>query len=432
MPKRATPLSAQKVARAQPGRYYDGDGLVLLVREASKFDPAGKLKEAGKAWWLYRYTLKGKTRDLGLGRALGPNSVSLADARTAAAKTRMLVRNNIDPLAAREAEEAQRAADEAKAAAGRKTFEAVANEYIADHEASWRNPKHRQQWRNTLKEYVFPKIGSLAVAAVGTGEVTEIIKPLWSEKSETASRIRGRIETVLDYAATHGWRSGENPARWRGHLENILPKKSKVSKVEHHAALPWKQIGEFMVKLRGQAGRSALAVEFGILTAARSSEVRGARWREVDLKAAEWIVPAGRMKAEQEHRVPLSPRAVEILREVEELRRSADDLLFPGGRDGGELSDVALSKAAKNAADMDITVHGFRSTFRDWCAESTNYPRELAEKALAHTLPSAVEAAYQRGDMLEKRRRLMEDWAKFCEMPTSANGSNVTQIRAAG
>jgi integrase len=432
MPRRATPLTAQKVAKAKPGRFYDGDGLVLLVREASTFDPAGKVKEYGKAWWLYRYTLRGKTRDLGLGRALGPNSVSLADARIAAKKARDMVKAGTDPLAEREAEEARKLAAEALAAASRVTFEEMGGRYIAAHEASWRNPKHRQQWKNTLADYVYPKIGHIAVAEVGTAEVTSIIEPIWHEKPETAGRVRGRIEAILDYAKARGYRAGENPAQWRGHLDNLLPARSKVRRVEHHAALPWKQIGKFMLKLRAQQGRSARAVEFAILTAVRSNELRGCRWNEIDLKAAEWIIPAPRMKAEKDHRVPLSARAVEILKELEDLRTSPDDLVFPGGKEGGQLSDVAVSKAAKNAADIHITLHGMRSTFRDWVAEATAYPRELGEKALAHTLPDAVEAAYQRGDMFDKRRRLMRDWAKFCDKPMPASGSNVTQIRAVG
>jgi integrase len=432
MPRRATPLTAQKVARAKPGRYYDGDGLVLLVREASTFEPTGKLKEPGKAWWLYRYTMKGKTRDLGLGRAMGANSVSLAEARIEAKKARDLVKGGTDPLTAREVEEAKKQTAAALAAATAITFEDVAGKYLAAHEASWRNPKHRQQWRNTLKDYVFPKIGGLSVSSVQTGHVTLIIEPLWTEKPETASRVRGRIETILDYAKVKGWRDGENPARWRGHLDHILPKRSKVKRVEHHAALPWKQIGDLVAKLRTQNGRAARAVEFAILTAARSSEVRGARWGEIDLVGKTWTIPAERMKAGKEHRVPLSDRAIEILQELEVVRDGKAGIVFPGGREGGALSDVALSKAAKAAGSDDITVHGFRSTFRDWCAEATNYPRELAEKALAHTLPAAVEAAYQRGDMLDKRARLMDDWAKFCAKPLPANGSNVTQIRAAG
>jgi integrase len=425
-------LTAQKVAKAKPGRYYDGDGLVLLVREASTFDQAGKPKEPGKAWWLYRYTMRGKTRDLGLGRALGPNSVSLADARIGAKKARDMVKAGTDPLAEREAEEARKAAAEALAAASRKTFEEIAGEYIDAHEATWRNPKHRQQWKNTLKDYVYPKIGQVAVAEVSTAHVTSIIKPIWNDKPETASRVRGRIETILDYAKVNGFRTGENPARWRGHLDHILPARSKVRRVEHHAALAWKNIGAFVAKLRTQNGRSALAVEFAILTAARSNEVRGLRWKEIDLDAALWTAPASRMKAGLPHRVPLSARAVEILRGLEDLRKTPDDLVFPGGRGGGELSDVALSKAAKSAAGTDVTVHGFRSTFRDWCGEATNYPRELAEKALAHALASEVEAAYQRGDMIEKRARLMEDWAKFCDKPMPAPSGNVTLIRAVG
>ncbi len=413
MPKRAVPLSAQKVARVASGRYFDGDGLSLLVRDADK------------AWWVYRFTRNGRTRDIGLGRARGPNAVSLSAARAKASELRAMVLAGRDPLAEREADEAKRQAEAQVAAAAQVSFRDVADRYIKAHETSWRNPKHRQQWSNTLRDYVFPAIGAMPISAIETGDITKIIEPLWATKPETASRIRGRIEVILDYGRVMGWRDGENPARWKGHLANILPARAKVQRVKHHAALPWEKIASTVIKLRASKGIAARAVEFAILTATRSNEVRGARWEEIDLNRATWTIPGSRMKAAREHRIPLSDRALEILQEMSALGAAPSGLVFPGQRAGSPLSDVALSKAAKAASGEDITVHGFRSTFRDWIAEATGYPRELGEKALAHTLSDKVEAAYQRRDMIEKRTKLMADWAAFCERPLQEWGGNV-------
>lgn len=280
MPRHATPLSAQKVAKAKSGRYYDGDGLILLVRSAPKRDSVPRTEQdQDRAWWVYRYTLRGRTRELGIGRARGRNSVSLSDARTRAAEYRQKVKAGIDPLAEREAEEARKKAEAAKAAAAAKTFRQVAEMYVAAHEAGWRNAKHRQQWVNTLTEYAYPHLGDLPVAEIETGHVTAALEPIWRGKTETASRVR--IESVLDYAKARKWRDGENPARWRGHLDHLLPPKGRVARVEHHAALPWREMGAFMVDLRGRSGIGARALEFAILTAARSGEVRGARWDEI-------------------------------------------------------------------------------------------------------------------------------------------------------
>jgi integrase len=243
-----------------------------------------------------------------------------------------------------------------------------------------------------------------------------VLEPLWREKTETAARLRGRIEAVLDYATARGWRTGENPARWRGHLANLLPAPSKIAKVEHHAALPWREIGAFMSAMANEEGISALALRFAILTAARTGEVIGARWSEIDMSEAVWTVPAGRMKAAREHRVPLADDALDALREVAKLRTNPklDGFVFPGGKPGKPLSSMALLMLLRRMNRGDLTAHGFRSTFRDWCAEATNYPREVAEAALAHTLRDKTEAAYQRGDLMEKRRQLMADWASFC------------------
>jgi integrase len=393
----------------KPGTYGDGSGLYLQVR-----GPANRS-------WLYRFKLHGKPHLMGLGTA---TDVSLAEARDAAIAARKLVRQGVNPI-----DQRRTARAEMTAQAGL-TFAQVADAYIAAHEPSWRNAKHRQQWRSTLDTYARPVLGKLPVASVDVGSVMRVLEPMWRDKTETASRLRGRIESVLDYATARGWRTGENPARWRGHLENLLPARSKIAKVEHHAALPWRQIGEFMAALRHEEGISALALRFAVLTAARTGEVIGARWSEIDMAGAVWTVPAGRMKAAREHRVPLSDEVLDVLREVSKpgSDTKADGYVFPGGRPGRSLSSMALLMLLRRIRRGDLTAHGFRSTFRDWCAEATNYPREVAEAALAHTLRDKTEAAYQRGDLMEKRRRLMAEWATFCARPSAAG--RVVPLRA--
>lgn len=414
----------------KPGAYGDGGGLYLQVRGPDRRS------------WLYRYKLHGKARLMGLGSLA---DVSLAEAREAATAARKLVRAGVDPIDARRGSRAQ-----AAGRAGLNTFAEVAAAHIAAHEASWRNPKHRQQWRNTLDTYVIPVMGRMGVAAIGTAEVTRVLEPIWREKPETASRLRGRIEAVLDYATSREWRTGENPARWRGHLQNLLPARGKLARVEHHAALPWREMGGFMSEATRQMGIAALALRFTILTAARTGEAIGARWGEVDMGNAVWTVPAGRMKAGREHRVPLSDAALAVLREAAALflpRDTVDSVdtvgrralapvpalslpsdtvdsvdtvarrggfVFPGAKVGKPLSNMAMTALLRRMERGDLTVHGFRSTFRDWCAETTGYAREVAEAALAHTLRDKVEAAYQRGDLMDKRRRLMGEWAAFC------------------
>ena len=390
----------------KPGTYGDGAGLYLQVRGP------------GKRSWLYRFKLHGRAHLMGLGAV---DDVSLAEARDAAGAARKLVRQGMNPIDQRRAARAESATQ-----AGL-TFAQVADAYIAAHEPSWRNAKHRQQWRNTLDTYAVPFLGKLPVAQVSVGEVMRVLEPLWREKTETASRLRGRIESVLDYATARGWRTGENPARWRGHLDNLLPARSKVAKVEHHSALPWRQVGAFTAALAQEEGVSALALQFAILTAARTGEVIGARWSEFDMQAATWTVPAERMKAGREHRVPLSDDALDALREVAKLATKPDPkaFIFPGGKQGKPLSSMALLMLLRRMGRGDLTAHGFRSTFRDWCAEATNYPREVAEAALAHTLRDKTEAAYQRGDLMERRRRLMAEWAAFCARP-AATGAVVS------
>ncbi len=401
-------LTIKKLTK--PGRYGDGGGLWLQVRDAEHRS------------WLLRYKRNGRARQMGLGPF---ELVSLAEAREAALDARRLLLKGIDPIDQREA---ARAAE--KAAIPSLSFQDVAAKYIAAHEASWRNPIHRAQWRSTLEAYVYPKFGSRPVDRIETGDVMKVMDGLWQAKPETASRIRGRIEATLDYAKARGWRSGENPARWRGHLENLLPKKAKVARVEHHAALPWQQVGAFMSTLREADTVSARALEFAVLTAGRTGEVIGAHWSEIDLDAASWTIPGKRMKAGVEHRVPLTSRAVEILRLMEPFRAGPGSFVFPGGRKGAGLSQMALTMALRRLGETEITVHGFRSAFRDWCAEATGYPREVAEQALAHTLRDKVEAAYRRGDLFEKRRRLMTDWEAFCARPGAPAGE-VVALRAA-
>jgi integrase len=418
MPKRAKGITAAGVKSLPPGSYTDGGGLILLVR-----GPAAR-------FWLYRYQVAGRRREMGLGAAVGRDAVSLAAARRRADDLRRSVRAGIDPLAQRDAEAAAASAS-AAAKAARLTFRQVAGMCIASREAGWRNDKHRHQWQQTLTDFAYGHFGDLPVADVDTAHVMLALDPIWRVKPETASRVRGRIEAVLDYASAREWRRGENPARWRGHLESLLPARSKLATVEHHAALPWREIGSFMAALRAQEGNAAKALELIILTAARTKEAIGARWDEIDLKAKVWTIPAERMKAGKEHRVPLSEPALAVLLGMLPLRNpEAGDWVFPGQKEGRPLSNMACLMALRRMGRGDLTAHGFRSTFRDWAGESTSYPRELAEAALAHAIESKVEAAYRRGDALERRRPLMDDWASFCGRAPAAEEDNVVRLRA--
>jgi integrase len=370
--------------------------------------------------WLYRFTVNGRLREMGLGsEAAVPLTAAVEDADAA----RLLHARGIDPLDERRAEKTAQRLDAAKD----KTFKEVAQEYVAAHSPSWKNAKHRQQWENTLATYVYPKIGSLPIQAIDVASVLDIIRPIWLYKTETASRIRGRIKLVIDYA-TPTYRIGDNPANW-DILKSKLPKRAKISKVEHHAALPYADIAAFVADLRGRGSLSARALEITILTAGRASEVLGAEWSEIDFDAGVWTVPAERMKAGKEHKVPLSARAVEILRDLYSRREGA--LVFPGQQSGKPLSGASLSKLLDLMGRTDLTVHGFRSTFRDWAAERTNFPNEVCEMALAHAIPDKVEAAYRRGDLFEKRRRLMAAWGDFCrkQIETSAASGEVVPLR---
>jgi integrase len=417
---RGAELSAAFVRTAKPGRYCDGDGLYLLV------------KKSGARFWVFRYKVNGsKLREAGLGRAgEARNCVRLSEARDAASVLFRQVRSGLDPLAARDAARAASKAAEQDAAVKGVTFRDAARRYIEGHAPSWRNPKHAAQWSATLDTYAMPRFGGLAVADVRTAHVLAALEPIWLTKPETASRLRGRIEKILDFGKARGWRSGENPAAWKGHLALTLPARSKVRKVEHHAALPWREIGEFMRILEDQGGIGACALRFAILTAARSGEVRGARWREIDLSTGMWVIPADRMKGAREHRVPLSELAMGILREMAAARitNDLDVLVFPGRDLQRPLSDMSLTAVLRRMKRGDLTAHGFRSTFRDWAAETTSYPAELAEMALSHAVGNKVEAAYRRGDLFEKRRRLMNDWAIFCATSTASEDSNVVSL----
>lgn len=389
-------------AKRHPGNrrsdvyFADGDGLYLRIT------PSG-----GKSW-AFCYMLNRKSREMGLGPA---DVISLAEARAKVAEYRKLLVSRIDPIDARRTEQVQQALGAAKTI----SFSECATAYIETHRAGWKNEKHADQWANTLETYCGGVFGKLPVSAVDTSVVMKALQQIWSEKAETASRLRARIEKVLDWATVRGYRTGENPARWRGHLDKLLPAMKKKQRVKHHAALPFTHIGAFMADLRQQDGLSARALDFTILTAARTNEVIGARWGEFDLTKNLWLIPAARMKSHRPHRVALSPRARKLLLEIRPKHAKEDGFVFPGQREGKHLSNMAMLELLKRMERTDLTVHGFRSTFRDWAAECTNYSREVSEMALAHVVSDQVEAAYRRGDLFEKRRGLMVDWARFCD-----------------
>jgi integrase len=408
-------LTALQVERLGPGMHADGNGLYLQVGTADARS------------WVYRFKLKGKERYLGLGST---TAIALKRARELADDARRLRAEGIDPIEHRRAERTAERIEAAKAV----TFRETAEQFIASHEVGWKNPKHRQQWKNTLATYVYPVFGNLPVGEIDTTLVMKVLTPIWATKPETGSRVRGRIESILDAAKTQGQRTGENPARWKGHLANLLPPKRKVRRVRHHPALPYTQLPAFMAALRARPSLSARALEFCILTAVRSKEAK-AHWREIDLEAAVWEIPAQRMKRERRHRVPLVGRALEILKSFRVELRSGS--VFPGigKREGKPMSEAALAKMLHLMGDWRdkdgelITVHGFRSTFRDWAAERTSFAREVAEVAISHAVGDETYEAYQRGDLFEKRRRLMEAWAKYCAKAPAAGADNVVALR---
>lgn len=390
MPKIAKTLTAMAVSKlTQPGMHAVGGvpGLHLRI-----------LKTGAKSWVL-RTMIHRRRADLGLG---GFPLVSLADARTAARALHLQIRGGEDPLAQRRQTRMERSA---------MTFAQAAAAYIQAHSPGWKNAKHAQQWHNTLTAYAFPVLGEKLAKDIQTTDVLQVLQPIWTSKTETASRVRNRIELVLDWEAAREQREGKNPARWRGHLEMLLPKPNRVAKTTHQRALAVKDMPAFMAQLRQQKGIAARALEFAILTATRSGEVRGATWREIDLTLGTWAIPGARMKAGRDHRVPLSAPALALLHTLP--RFVGEDCVFPAPRGGGMLSDMALSALLRRMA-VDAVPHGFRSTFRDWVAELTAYPGDLAEMALAHAIGDKVEAAYRRGDMFEKRRQMMQAWADFC------------------
>ncbi len=395
---RLTAVRANALKRA--GYHADGGGLYL------------RIKDGGSKSWVFRYMIAGRRRDAGLGRY---PTINLAKARELAETCRRLVAAGVDPIEQRNEErEAERAA-----AAKAITFEECAKAYIEAHEPAWRNEKHRGQWRTTLGQYVYPKIGTLPIAAIDTAGVLNVLTPIWTAKPETASRVRGRIELVLNWARAQGYRDGANPALWRGHLQHTLPARRKLQPITHHAALPFDQISDLMAALCAQTSIGARALEFLILTATRTGETVGARWDEIDIDNVMWTIPGTRMKGGREHRVPLSPRAVAILKDLAEIRQN--EFVFPGMKQGRSLTETTLRIALKRLGYNSTTVHGLRSTFRDWAGERTSFPREIAEAALAHVTGNAVERAYRRGDAFEKRRVLMQQWGTFCERRDSAN-----------
>ncbi|GAB2458637.1 site-specific integrase [Comamonas humi] len=394
MPKIAKQLSDRAVAALKAeGRYAVGGVAGLHLRIS-----------AGHRGWVLRVLVGDKRKDIGLGPY---PTISLAEARDRAWKLHESIREGHDPVAPRKQ---QRQVLLAQAATD-KTFRWCTEEFLKAKSSEWKNAKHRQQWENTLETYAMPHLGHLTVSLIDLPHVLACLEPIWSSKNETASRLRGRIESVLDWATVRKYRKGENPARWKGHLDKVLAAPAKIQKVEHHPAIPIDGMPAFMQDLHTRAGIAARTLEFLILTATRSGEVRGALWSEVDLGKAIWTIPAERMKAGAEHRVPLSEQALKLLKNAPQIAGS--DLIFPGTK-GQPLSDMTMTAVMRR---MKVTAvpHGFRSTFRDWAGEKTNFPRELAEQALAHTLESKVEAAYRRGDALEKRREMMQEWARFIE-----------------
>ena len=392
-------------SRSTPGYFPDGAGLYLQVaRSMAKKNDQPDRPPVTRSW-VFRFTLNQRTREMGIGsvRVLG-----LAEARAKAAECRRLIADGKDPIQERN----KTRAEATLTVAARMTFDQCAATYIAAHRDGWRNAKHAEQWENTLRTHASPVIGSLSIREVTLPHILKILEPIWRDKTETATRIRGRLESVIDWATVRGFRSGDNPARWRGHLDHLLPKPSKVTKVEHHPAVAFDQLPEFFARLGRQEGTGARALSFLILTAARSGEVRGATRAEIDFEAAVWTVPGERMKAGREHRVPLSPAALALIAASKDANQEA--FLFPAPRDG-QLSDMTLS-AVMRRMKVAAVPHGFRSSFRDWCSECTDFPREVAEMALAHVIGDKVEAAYRRGDLFDKRRRLMERWAAFCDV----------------
>lgn len=393
---------SRKMAR---GYYADGGGLYLQV------------SASGAKSWVFRFRVRteqpdaGRLREMGLGSY---NALTLAEARDAARDCRRSLQNYQDPITARSKERSAALAELEQAM----TFTQCADAYIAAHEPSWHNRKHGKQWKSTLASYAYPVIGETLVREVDTRLIMKVLDPIWHTKRETASRVRGRIEAILDWATVRGYREGDNPARWKGKIDMLLPGRSRATKVKHHPALPYTEIPAFMLRLRSQLGNAAMALEFAILTAARTNEVLGASWSEIDFVSRTWTIPEPRMKSGREHRVPLSQNAMILLRKVKET--SIGEFLFANPQSQRPLSNMAMLSVLKRMGRQDLTTHGFRSSFRDWVSERTDAQREVAEMALSHSIGNSVEAAYRRGDLYEKRRILMAAWDKYCTHPANS------------
>lgn len=408
-PPELGPLAVQRLT--EEGLHFVGGvaGLALQVTAA------------GSRSWVLRATMGGKRRDMGLG---GFPDVTLAGAKESAREARAKIKLGIDPIDEAKAAKSALAASRAKDV----TFEQCAAMYIETHEKGWKNAKHRAQWASTLATYAYPHFGKLLVRHIDSAHILAALEPIWATKTETASRLRGRIESVLDLATARGYRTGPNPARWAGHLELMLASPKKIAQEEHYPAVPVDQVGAFFARLREVPGTGSKALTFAALTASRSGEVRGAVWSEFDFETRVWTIPAVRMKAKVEHRVPLSGAALRLVKA--QPRIAGSNFVFPSAK-GGALSDMTMLQVMRRLEVKDekgdiCVPHGLRSTFRDWCAEHTNYPRDMAEMALAHKIPDKVEAAYRRGDMLEKRRRMMNDWAAFCALQALPAGKVVS------
>jgi len=404
-------LTAKRIARLRrnPGRYHDGHGLYLQI-----------IGSKG-ASWLLRYERDHREHMLGLGPL---HVVGLKEARERAKAARLLLLDGIDPIEARKAKKVERAL----AAARTMSFADCGAGYIAQHESKWRNAKHREQWGVTLATYVYPIIGNLPVASIDTSLLLRVLEPIWNVKPTTAGRVRGRIEAILDWAGVRGYRSGDNPARWRGHLDQVLPAPGSIAKVEHHAALPYAELPGFLIALHEQQGIAARALEFAILTAARTGEVIGAKWDEIDLAGKTWLVPANRMKGGKEHRVPLSDAAIALLESLP--TEDGNPFVFIGAQPGPPLSSMSMIAVLRRMGRGDITTHGFRSCFTDWAHECSNFPEVVIDMALAHAVSGKVERAYRRGDLFNKRRKLMESWAAFCTRPAAADSRTVVPMRS--
>ncbi|MGN6260935.1 MAG: tyrosine-type recombinase/integrase [Ralstonia sp.] len=393
-------LTALKVGKLDaPGQYPDGGNLYFQI------------SQTGSRSCIFKFTLRGKSREMGLGPL---SSISLAAARAEAAKCRDLLRGGIDPIEARKAEHRKQAVE----TSGARVFKTAAANYITKHRAGWKNPKHAQQWENTIATYAKPILGDQDVRDIDTAMIVRVLQPIWMSKRETAFRLRGRLECILDAEKALGHRDGENPARWRGHLDKLLPKQNRRRKIKHHPALPWQEMPEFMKKLREQRGTAARMLGHLILTVVRTQEVQFARPEEFAMNYRVWTVPGERMKMELPLRVPMVDRLVKLVEEV--LPGARDGWLYPGRVKNKPLSNMAMLKVLERMGYDHVTVHGFRSTFRDWVAECTEYADSVAEKALAHAIQNESEAAYRRGDMLERRRKMMGDWARFCDGQTAA------------